>query len=312
MHTTAPKVIDPPNAMLATWKKFFSQIVTRWVTNDHSTSAAAIAFYVLFSLAPIVVFSVAIAGRILDNDVEARDAAIDFLNNALGTDNASGYDYGTDIVEQIKLSAFEQSTLLPTIILSLIVIWSASNTFMQLRSALNRINGFAAENLRGSVIAVALGRLRATLFSIAVGLLLALATLLSTWSHTLWAETDWFHFISADNQDWITMQVISWLTVLVTFYGMLRFLPMRRPPWREVLAGAVFGTVLFQVAKYGIITIASANVVARAYAASSVLVITVMWIFMSAHVLLFAAEIGHMLFSPATTPFEKYKSKPES
>lgn len=303
MHTTAPKVLDPPNAMLGTWKKFFSQVVTRWVTNDHSTSAAAIAFYVLFSLAPIVVFSVAIAGRILENDADARMAAIDFLNSTMGE------PYGTDIVEQVKLSAFKQSTLLPTILLTLIVIWSASNTFMQLRNALNRINGFAAENLRGSVIAVVLGRLRATLFSIAVGLLLALASLLSTWSHTLWAETNWFHFISADNQDWITMQVISWLTVLVTFYGMLRFLPMRRPPWREVLAGAVFGTVLFQVAKYGIISIASANVVAKAYATSSVLVITVMWIFMSAHVLLFAAEIGHMLFSPATTPFEKYKLK---
>lgn len=289
--------------MLGTWKKFFSQVVTRWVTNDHSTSAAAIAFYVLFSLAPIVVFSVAIAGRILENDADARMAAIDFLNSTMGE------PYGTDIVEQVKLSAFKQSTLLPTILLTLIVIWSASNTFMQLRNALNRINGFAAENLRGSVIAVVLGRLRATLFSIAVGLLLALASLLSTWSHTLWAETNWFHFISADNQDWITMQVISWLTVLVTFYGMLRFLPMRRPPWREVLAGAVFGTVLFQVAKYGIISIASANVVAKAYATSSVLVITVMWIFMSAHVLLFAAEIGHMLFSPATTPFEKYKLK---
>lgn len=289
--------------MFSKWKKFFSQIVTRWVTNDHSTSAAAIAFYVLFSLAPIVVFSVAIAGRILENDADARAAAIDFLNSTMGE------PYGTDIVEQVKLSAFKQSTLLPTIILTLIVIWSASNTFMQLRKALNRINGFAAENLRGSLIAVVLGRLRATLFSIAVGLLLALASLLSTWSHTLWAETNWFHFISADNQDWITMQFISWFTVLVAFYGMLRFLPMRRPPWREVLSGAVIGTVLFQVAKYGIITIASANVVAKAYATSSVLVITVMWIFMSAHVLLFAAEVGHMLFSPATSPFEKYRAK---
>lgn len=289
--------------MLATWKKFFSQIVKRWVANDHSTSAAAIAFYVLFSLAPIVVFSVAIAGRILENDAEARLAAISYLNNALGK------DYGADIVEQIKLSTFNQSTFLPAIFFTFIVVWSASNTFMQLRNALNRINGFAAENLRGSIIAVVLGRLRATLFSIAVGLLLALASLLSTWSHTLWTETNWFHFISAQNQDWITMQVISWLTVLVTFYGMLRFLPMRRPPWREVLAGAVFGTILFQVAKYGIIEFASANVVANAYGTSSVLVITVMWIFMSAHVLLFAAEIGHMLFSPETTPFEKYKSK---
>ncbi|WDI41095.1 YihY/virulence factor BrkB family protein [Bremerella sp. P1] len=303
MHTEAPKVLDPSTAMFSKWKKFFSQIVTRWVANDHSTSAAAIAFYVLFSLAPIVVFSVAIAGRILENDADARAAAINFLNSTMGE------PYGTDIVEQVKLSAFKQSTLLPTIILTLIVIWSASNTFMQLRKALNRINGFAAENLRGSLIAVVLGRLRATLFSIAVGLLLALASLLSTWSHMLWAETNWFHFISADNQDWITMQFISWFTVLVAFYGMLRFLPMRRPPWREVLSGAVIGTVLFQVAKYGIITIASANVVAKAYATSSVLVITVMWIFMSAHVLLFAAEVGHMLFSPATSPFEKYRAK---
>lgn len=287
--------------MLATWKKFFSQIIKRWVAHDHSTSAAAIAFYVLFSLAPIVVFSVAIAGRILENDADAREAAIAFLNNTLGE------PYGQDIVQQVKLSAFKQSTLLPTIVFSFIVIWSASNTFMQLRKSLNRINGFAAENFRGSLIAVVLGRVRATLFSIAVGLLLAMASLLSTWSHALWEDATWFHFMSAAEQDWITMQIISWVTVLVAFYGMLRFLPMHRPPWREVLSGAVIGTVLFQAAKYAIIEVASRNIVAHAYATSSVLVVTVMWIFLSTHVLLFSAEVGHLLFAPDTSPFKRYQ-----
>ncbi len=303
MHSEAPKVLDPHTVMLQPWKKFFSQFFQRWVANDHSTSAAAIAFFVIFSLAPIIVFAVAIAGEILESDAGARQAAVDFFDSALGD------TYGKAIVDQVKLSAFREATMLPTIFFSLIAVWSASATFMQLRKALNRINGFAAEGIRGSVLAVVLGRVRAALFSIGVGLLLALASLLSAWSHTLLVKAPLLSFIAPDDRDWLPMQVISWLTVLAVFYGMLRFLPMRRPPWREVVSGALIGTVLFQIGKYLIIAAAIKNVVAQAYATSTTLVITVMWIFLSAHVLLFAAEIGHMLFSPETSPFDKYRQK---
>ncbi|GAA4438253.1 YihY/virulence factor BrkB family protein [Bremerella cremea] len=344
--------------MLEPWKKFCSQIVFRWVENDHSTSAAAIAFYVIFSLAPILVFAVAIAGEVLESDTSAREAAIAFLNTSLNvaSDNepsetekapANGtetkpdsadpakpeteeeaaeegeekekeaqfpakLDYGKEIVDQVRLSAFREATMLQTITLSVIAIWSASATFMQLRAALNRINGFVAEGIRDSVIAVLLGRVRATLFSIGVGLMLAVATLLSTWSHIIFDRASDMGYTFFGKPDWLPTQLISWLTVLTVFYCMLRFLPMKRPPWREVLCGAIIGTVCFQLGKYLIIPLGEKNVVATAYVNSRFLVITVMWIFLSSHVLLFAAEIGHMLFAPDTSPFAKYRLKTES
>lgn len=298
--------------MLEPWKKFCSRFLVRWLENDHSTSAAAIAFYVIFSLAPILVFSIAIAGEVLENSDTAKAEAITFLNNSLGEmENSDGVTYGELIVRQVKTTAFRDSSLFRTITLCVIAVWSASATFVQLRNALNRINGFAAETVREGVIAVLLGRVRATVFSIGVGLLLAVATLLSAWSHTVFVKTPLLGFINPSKPDWLPTMAISWLTVMAIFFAMLRFLPMRRPPWREVLCGSIIGTVLFQLGKYLLIPLASENVVAEAYVASSALVITVMWIFLSTHVLLFAAEIGHMLFSPATTPFEKYKLKPK-
>lgn len=296
--------------MLNPWKRFCSQIVYRWVANDHSTSAAAIAFYVIFSLAPIVVFSVAIAGQVLRSDESAQQAAIEFLNNNLG-DNEDEH-FGTQIVEQIKLTAFREASVLQTIGLCVIAVWSASATFMQLRTALNRINGFAAESIREGVISVVLGRIRATLFSIGVGLMLAIATLLSTWSHTLYVKFPLLGLGDTERTNWLPTQIISWLSVLAVFYCMLRFLPMKRPPWREVMSGAIFGTICFQIGKYILIPLAAQNVVATAYVNSGILVVTVMWIFLSTHVLLFAAEIGHMLFAPETSPFERFQKVPEA
>ncbi|WP_158545232.1 YihY/virulence factor BrkB family protein [Bremerella cremea] len=305
MHENIPSDRKPEIGMLQPWQRFISRFFTRWIEHDHSTSAAAIAFYVIFSLAPIVVFSISIAGQILENDAGAREMASEFLDNAMGE------GYGKAIVDQVKMSAFRKATIIPTAFLSFIAVWSASATFMQLRLALNRIYGFTVEGLRGGLISVVLGRVRATLFSIGTGLLLALATLLSTWSHAIWVRLPVSKFISQESQNFITFQVISWLAVMIVFYCMLRFLPMKRPPWREVLGGAIIGTILFQVGKYIINRVAEGNVVATAYATSGALVITVMWIFLSAHVLLFAAEMGHMLFSPVDSPFEKYRNKTE-
>ncbi|PQO30250.1 YihY/virulence factor BrkB family protein [Bremerella cremea] len=301
MHENFPSQRKPDFGMLEPWKTFISRFFTRWIEHDHSTSAAAVAFYVIFSLAPIVVFSISIAGQILENDAGAREMASEFLDNAIGE------NYGKAIVDQVKLSAFRKATVLPTAFFSFIAVWSASATFMQLRVALNRIYGFTVEGLRGGLISVVLGRVRATLFSIGTGLLLALATLLSTWSHSIWVRLPIGRFISLENQNFITFQVISWVAVAIVFYCMLRFLPMKRPPWREVLGGAIIGTALFQGGKYIINRVAEGNVVATAYATSGALVITVMWIFLSAHVLLFAAEVGHMLFSPVDSPFAKYR-----
>ncbi|WP_158265239.1 YihY/virulence factor BrkB family protein [Blastopirellula marina] len=330
--------------MFEPWKTFCSRFIFRWVEYDHSTSAAAIAFYVIFSLAPILVFSVTVAGEILESEPEARQAAIKFLNNAIGETSTSpeaafkqaletidhtdakpeaemapaepppaeneapeNRSYGEEIVDQIKLTAFRKTGFLQSSFLILVALWSASATFMQLRNALNRIYGFTADGLRGSLIAVALGRLRATLFSIGVGLLLALATLLSTWSHALWEFLPIGRYITPEMQDFTTVQVISWITVVIVFYCMLRFLPMERPPGREVFAGAIIATIMFQIGKYLINMLAEGNTVAAAYVTSRVLVITVMWIFLSAHVLLFAAEVGHMLYSPIDSPFDKYR-----
>ena len=298
--------------MLNPWKKFCSQIVFRWIANDHSTSAAAIAFYMIFSLAPILVFSVAIAAQVLRSDESARKAAIEFLNNNVVTADNDQFG-GAQIIEQIQPpDFFQRATVLQTIGLSVIAVWSASATFMQLRTALNRINGFAAETIREGVISVVLGRLRATVFSIAVGLLLAIATLLSTWSHALFLNLPLLGLGDTLKSNWLPTQIISWLSVLAVFYGMLRFLPMKSPPWREVLAGAVIGTIFFQIGKYILIPVAAKNVVATAYINSSILVVTVMWIFLSAHVLLFAAEIGHMLFAPETSPFKRFQKEPET
>jgi len=274
------------------WKygrRLATKFVVRWNRNGDATAAAAIAFFVLFSFAQIFVFSVTVAGYFLDASNEAAGFE-QFLQQYVGQNQAEV------IVLSINTSAFGRKAILPTILSIAIMVWSSSSMFIKIRMARNRIHGFAAETLKGSLLAVLLGRIRATVFALGIGLVLAFGAIFSAWSHTRWVSLPIEFLITNQTQRWIAEQFVSWVIVLLVFMTMLRYLPMRRPAWKIVACGACIATVLFQIGKYTIAAVAEQNLIASAYGPGSFLVVTVLWVFLSAHILLFAAEVGQLIF----------------
>lgn len=289
------------NPTFKVWQNFATQLFTRYADHNNMTAAAAIAFYVIFALSPIFVFAVTFGGMILGND-GAKQAAVQFMSDYVGPAHAE------QLIQTVRITAISPKAIIPTLLSVVVMMWSASAIFIQLQIALNTINGFAAaDSLKSSIRNTALGRLRAMLFSLGTGLILAAGALISNWSHEDWLRLPLGDIIPDETQQWIIFHVASWLIVWIVFTSILYLLPMRRPLKVSALTGGTVATVLFQLGKYLIGLAAENNAAASAYGPASVMVVTVLWVFISAQIILFSAELGQLLFEPGVSPFRPYR-----
>lgn len=294
------------NPVVVAWKDFFANLFTRWLEHDNPTAAAAIAFYVLFALTPIVVFAVTIGGMVLGNE-GAKESAQEFLGDYLGREEAA------EMLQTIKVQALSTQAILPTLLSAVIMMWSSSAIFIQFQTALNQINGYeSAATFKGSLIAVAVGRLRAMVFALGSGLMLAVGALASAWSHADWMRLPIEGIVPHTLQQWFVFQVASWAVVWIVFTMILRYLPLKRPRWREAITGGTASTILFQVGKYLIAIAIQHSSAASAYGPASVIVVTVLWVFLSAQLILLSAELGHLLYAPDISPLPAYRRRRKS
>jgi membrane protein len=265
--------------------KIVRRIGYQWLVHDNPSSAAAIAFYSLFTLAPTLVFGVTI-GRwaigLSDASAALRGALVDYMTPAQADALLSLVDH----------DGLAQGGVLASIAAGLLLLYGASATFAQLRVALNRIFDLSADTIREQIHSTIVGRLLAAVFVLLIGVLelavIALNVLLSQlagqFNQLGWFSLDLLRLLSHS---------ISWLVVGLLFAGLLKYLPMRSPKWRHVLPGALVSLVLFQIGKYVIGWYLGRAFIASAYGTSSSLVAIMIWIYYSSQTLLLGAEVTH-------------------
>ena len=259
------------------------RIVSRWHEHDNTRSAAAIAYYAMFTLAPTLVVATAVTGWFIAGK-NVQQMIIQRAHDAFGS---AGADVATSVLA--NEGYFRASPATP-IVSGLLLLYGASLMFYHLRSALNRIFECEPHSSREAFMTALVGRLLAALFVIgASGLLVA--TLVT--NVVLSAMTEWL----AKNTvlrigTWHTIEAVtSVVAVGVVFVAAIKFLPARRPPIRCVLPGAAVAIALFEAAKWLTGLYISGNVVASAYGASSSLVVLILWMYYSTQILLLGAEI---------------------
>lgn len=259
------------------------QIASRWLEHDNARSAAAIAYYAIFTLAPTLVVVTVVASRFLGSE-SAQEMIVQRTQETFGL-------AGGKVAESILANEkFFRTSVLTPVVSGLLLLYGSSLMFYHLRSALNRIFECRAVTSRDALISALIGRLLAALFVIGAGGLLV-ATLVT--NVALSRMTDWLN----DNtplqiQTWHLLEsAVSVVTVALVFVAALKLLPSERPPLRCVLPGASVAVVLFVATKWLIGLYISRSVVASAYGPSSSIVALVLWIYLSTQILLFGAEI---------------------
>jgi membrane protein len=275
----------PLPALMTSFVKATATLLWRaannWVDHRCDSQAAAVAFYALFSLAPMLVLVVAIAGLALDAAVVSEKIFVE-LRGVVG---ASAAEAVRATVTQARLSEWSRQATIASIVVTII---GASATFAELKAALNGILGYQRE------ASVALSKItwtfvKARLLSAAlvagIGFLLigslvldALLSLVSSLTEPLFASLRLDVLVSA-------------IVLALAFAVLLRVLPDVHVRWRDALRGGFVAAVLFSVGKFGFAYYLSAAGTANAFGAAGSVAVTLMWLFYSAAVFFYGAEI---------------------
>ena len=256
----------------------------RWVEADASELGAAIAFYTIFSLAPILVITVAVAGAVIDADV-VRDQIVHEIEALVGAEAAVAIN---DLIQsgwRVEGGALAIGLGVVTL------LFGATGVFAQLRSALNEIGRITPD----SSAVGAFVRVRLVSIALVLGCgFLALASLVL--SAAVSATTDYLAQIIPAG-DFIARSVdllVSTAVLTVAFAALLRWLPDRSPSARGSWFAALVSAVLFSIGRYAIGLYLGRVSIRSAYGAAGSFVIIILWVYYSAQILLYGAALGRV------------------
>jgi membrane protein len=256
--------------------------VMAWVDDYAPSMGAAISYYTIFSLAPLLVIVIAIAGAIFGREA-AQGQIVEQISGLVGREGAVA-------VESMLRSVDEPGKGLVAGVVSVVVLLiGATTVFAELQSALDRIWHVPEKEKPSGVWAV----LRARLLSF--GLILGLAFLLMVSllvSAGLAAFGSWFGGLMPGWEALLHVLnvAISLGIVTVLFAMIFKLMPTARIAWRDVWIGAAVTAVLFELGKLAIGLYLGKSGVNESFAAAGSLVVLVAWVYYAAQIFLLGAE----------------------
>ena len=284
------KVVD---LFKKTWSEFSEDKAQRL--------AAGLAYYTLFSIAPLLLIAIAIAGLVFGKS-HAQAQIIGQIRTVMG-------DAGGKAIEEMLVSAAKPKTgTLAIIIGAVTLLFGAAGVFGQLKDALNTIWN-VPEKKGGGFMGLIKERFFSFAMVLGVGFLLLVSLVidaaLSAMSSALWQPIQ---------------LLVSFAVVMVLFACIFRFLPDVHPQWRDVWFGAGFTSLLFVLGKFGLGLYLGKSAIGSSYGAAGSLVVMLVWIFWSANILFFGAEFtqvyarrhGSMKFSEQRAATGERETKAES
>lgn len=256
--------------------------VIAWIDDFAPSMGAAISYYTMFSLAPLLVIVIAVAGALFGTDAVQGQIAAQ-LSGLIGQDGALA-------VQGLIKSASEPSRgLLAGGISFVVLIVGATTVFAELQSALDRI-WHVPERVKPKGL---WGVLRARLLSF--GLILGLAFLLMVSlvvSAALAALGSWSKGLFPGWEVLLqTINVLVSLAILTLLFGMIfKFMPSAPIAWHDVWIGAMVTAALFEIGKVLIGLYLGKSGVNESFAAAGSLVVLLAWVYYAAQIFLLGAE----------------------
>ena len=270
--------------LLETLTDLFKQAGAAWLDDDAPTLGAALAFYTLFSLAPVLIVAVSVAGFAF-GEKAAQGEIVRQFQGLMGMQGASA-------IEAILQSTNRPGLgVLATALGLVAILIGASGAFNELQDALNIIwkvnstKSFWRVALRHRFFS--LGLVVATGFLLLTSLVItACLSAAERFVGTLLPIS----IIVLESMNFI----FSFVVITFLFALIFKLIPDTTIPWRDVWMGAAVTSILFTVGKVVIGFYLGHSALTSAYGAAASLVVFLVWIYYSAQILLFGAEITHV------------------
>ena len=242
---------------------------------------AALAYYTIFSIAPLLLIAVSIAGLVFGQEAAMGQISAQ-LKSVFGPDTAKALE------EMIEKAAKPKEGTAAAIIGVAMLLFGAAGVFGQLKDALNTIWDIEGKKA-GGIISIIRQRFFSILMVMGVGFLL-LVTLV--FDATIAAAGKYMggRLPGGEGLLQVLQLVISFGLVSLVFALIFRYVPDIRVPWRDVWRGAVLTAILFVLGKFGLGMYIGKAAVGSTYGAAGSLVVLLIWVYWSAQILFFGAE----------------------
>ncbi|HEY8961238.1 MAG TPA: YihY/virulence factor BrkB family protein [Luteolibacter sp.] len=262
------------------WKRF----ALRWVRHHHTDNSAALSFYALFSVVPLLLLGVTVAAMMM-GEAAARGELHQQLTAAVGQDAALFLE---STVESLRVAPgtgpFASAVALLT------ALYAGSHVLEKLRHSLNVVNGVEASDPKRGF----LGRLLAR--AICAGLILSFGLLLAIGSAVegfIGYFTTRYHETYGGAFDLLkgyrTLSI--YFTLIFAFALILKILPRRRPKWWHAFVGATFSSIIAGSLKGGLDFYLRHGMWGSVSGAALTLLVVLFWLFLSIQAFLAGAEI---------------------
>jgi membrane protein len=262
-----------------------TQSFSNWNENNGTRMGAALAFYTILSISPLVIFVIAIVSLVV-NRTSAQNLLLAQVHSLIG-------ESGKEAVEGLLASGQRHASGIFSSVLGLAtLVFGASGVFTELRSALNTI--WKVKPAPGSGLWI---MVRERLFSfgmvLSVGFVLLVSLLASA---GLAATTKFFSgLLPLSGAFWQVLNFIVSLAGITILFGLiLKYVPETQIAWRDVRVGAVVTALLFNLGKFLLALYLGKTSPGSSYGAAGSLVVVVIWVYYSAQIFFFGAELTHV------------------
>lgn len=281
----------------STWA-VLKQSVIRFAQGESFTHASSIAFYTIFSLPAILLISLSVGSTVFERADVQRELTAQ-VSALVGQGSARE-------VESILMNAGKQAdNLIAQVVGIVTLLVSATTVFLSLQTSINQIWHIKSKPRRGFLKFI-FNRLLSLAMVISIGFVLMVSLVVDT-------LLVMFQTRLADNLGGITFAlvtgfnvIVSLLFIVVLFGLMFKMLPDARIKWRDVWVGSLVTTALFAGGKYLIGFYLGNSTLSSAYGAAGSLVILLVWVYYSALIFLFGAELTFVYTKDVGSGIEPY------
>lgn len=270
-----------------------------WFAHDSMAESAALSYYTVFSLAPVLLIVIMIAGAVFGEDA-VRGKIVRQFGGLMGEEQAQFVQLILQKAQKESANGLAAAAGIVTLILG------ATAVFSQLQSSLNRIwqvkpkpghlvRDFLRKRLLSFAIVAAIGFLLLVSLVVSAGVEVLQNYVASQFA----GEALWLEWANA---------LLSFLLFTLLFAMIYRILPDARIPWRDVWLGAIATSLLFVVGKWAIGFYLGRTAATSAYGAAGSIVVLLLWVYYASFIVLIGAELTHAY----AKRLEKHSTPPQA
>jgi membrane protein len=285
------------------------QTASAWIDDNAPSRAASLSYYTVFSIAPLLLIAVAIAGLVFGQQVVGGELSTQ-LDGLLG---ASG---GQAVLAMMASASHLGHGVIASIVGVVLLVLGACGAFVELHDTLNAMwkvdkketTGVLAF-LRARLLSFAMIGVIAFLLLVSLVVSAALAAVGHFATNALPAGEALLHLLNF---------LVSFAVITFLFAAIFKILPDAKVPWKDVWLGAAVTSLLFGIGKLLIGLYLGKSSVASSYGAAGAFAVLLIWIYYSAMIVFFGAEFtqvharshGTLRTGPAETDAEETEKRP--